>query len=62
MVNKKTDGKIAVLTVALTCSVAVNLGLGIISHLNANKAKERYRLFCRYTGTPALPSLTCGGQ
>lgn len=40
MNNKKTDGKIAVLTVALTCSVAVNFGLGIISHSNANKVAD----------------------
>ena len=38
MENKKTDRKITLLTIALTCSVAVNFGLGIISHSNANKA------------------------
>ena len=40
MENKKSDRKITVLTISLTCSVALNFGLGIISHSNANKAAD----------------------
>ena len=40
MENKKSDRKITVLTISLTCSVALNFGLGITSHSNANKAAD----------------------